>query len=83
MAECQFIKKRELSKKQDQYQIPNLSTISQESEELESEVATTNSEPSDLKKETSTGPLNPLPEKLEFSTLSITHQTTNLSELKL
>mgnify|MGYP006869351336 FL=1 len=83
MAECQFIKKRELSKKQDQYQIPNLSTISQESEELESEVATTNSEPSDLKKETSTGLLNLLLEKLEFSMSYTMLQITNSSEPKL
>ena len=83
MAECQFIKKRELSKKPDQYQILNLLTISQESEESESEVATTNSEPSDLKKETSTGLLNQSPEKPESSTSYTMHQITNSSELKL
>ena len=83
MAECQFIKKRELSKKQDQYQILNSLTISQESEESESEVVTINSEPSDSKKETSTGLPNQSPEKPEFSTLYTMHQITNSSELKL
>jgi hypothetical protein len=82
VAKCQFIKKRELSKKQDQYQILNSLTISQESEESESEAVTTSSEHSDSKKETSTGLLNPPPEKLEFLTSSIMHQTTNLLELK-
>jgi hypothetical protein len=66
VAECQFIKKRELSKKPDQYQILNLSTTKPESEELESEVATINSEPWDLKKVISTGPLKLSPEKQEF-----------------
>ena len=83
MAECQFIKKRELSKKQDQYQILNSLTISQESEESESEVVTTSSEPSDLKKVTSIGLLNQSPEKPESSTSYTTHQITNLSEPKL
>jgi hypothetical protein len=45
VVECQFIKKRELSKKPDQYQIPNLSMTKPESEESESEEVITNSEP--------------------------------------
>jgi hypothetical protein len=77
VAECQFIKKRELSKKLDQYQIPNSSMINQESEELELEVATINSEPLDLKKETSTGLPNLPLEKQEFWMLFIMHQTMN------
>ena len=66
MAECQFIKKRELSKKPDQKQILNSSTINQELEELESEEEITNSELLDLKKETSIGLLNLLLEKQEY-----------------
>jgi len=42
--ECQFIKRRELSKKQDQSQTLNSLTINQELEELELEEVTTNSE---------------------------------------
>ena len=83
MAECQFIKRKELSKKPDQYQIPSSSMISQELEESESEVEIINSEPSDLKKVTSTGLQNPSPEKPEFSMSFITLLTTNSSELKL
>jgi hypothetical protein len=63
--ECQYIKKRELTKKQDQSQILNSLTIRQESEELESEEETTNSEPSDSNKETSIGLHKPLQEKQE------------------
>ncbi len=77
MAECQFIKRRELSKKPDPYPIPNSSTINPESEESESEEVTTSSEPSDLKKVTSTGLLKLLPEKPELLTLFIMHQITN------
>ena len=77
MAECQFIRKRELSKKLDQYLILNSSTINQELEELELEVVTINSEPSGLKKETSTGLLNQPLVKQEFSTLYIMPQTMN------
>ncbi len=83
MAECQSIKKRELSKKPDQYQTLSLLMINRESEESESEEATTNSEPSDSKKETSTGLQKLSPERPELLTSFITHQTTNLSELKL
>ena len=48
--------------------------ISQESEELELEEVTTNSELSDLEKVTSTGPLKLPPEKQEFSTVYTMHQ---------
>ncbi len=82
MAECQFIKKRELSKKPDQYQILSLSTIKLELEELESEEETINSEPSDLNKETSTGLHNQPPEKQESWMLFIMHQITNSLEQK-
>ena len=51
--------------------------INQESEELELEEVTTNSELSDSEKETSTGPHKQLPEKQESSMLSIMHQTMN------
>jgi hypothetical protein len=44
VVECQFIKKRELSKKLDQYPILNSLTKNQELEELELEEVTTNSE---------------------------------------
>jgi hypothetical protein len=44
VAECQFIKRKELSKKLDQLQILNSSMIKLESEELELEVETINSE---------------------------------------
>jgi hypothetical protein len=44
VAECQFIKRRELSKKPDPFQILNSSMINQESEELELEEETTNLE---------------------------------------
>jgi len=83
VAECQFIKRKELSKKPDQYQIPSSSMTSQELEESESEVEIINSEPSDLKKVTSTGLQNQSPEKPEFLTSFITLLTTNSSELKL
>jgi hypothetical protein len=63
--ECQYIKKRELTKKQDQSQIPNSLTIRQESEELESEEETTNSEPFDSNKEISIGLHKLLQEKQE------------------
>ncbi len=82
VAECQFIKKRELSKKLDQYLILNSSTIKLELEELELEVAIINSELSDLKKETSTGLLNLPLEKPEFLMLFIMPQTTNSLEQK-
>jgi hypothetical protein len=58
VAECQFIKRRELSKRLDQFLTLSLSTIRQELEELESEEVTISSEPSDSRKETSTGPQN-------------------------
>lgn len=83
MAECQSIKKKELSKKPDQYPILNLSTTSQESEELESEVATISSEPSDSSKAISTGHLKLSPEKQELLMSSIMPQTINSLELKL
>lgn len=83
MAECQFIKKREPSKKQDQFPILSWSMISQESEELELEEVTINSEPSDLSKVISTGPLKQSLEKPELLMSFIMHQTMNWSEPKL
>ena len=83
MAECQFIRRKEPSKKPDQYPTPNSSTTNQESEESESEEATISSEPSDSRKETSTGPQNQSLEKPEFWTSSTTPPTTSLSEQKL
>jgi hypothetical protein len=77
VAECQFIKRKELIKKLDPYPILNSSTTRPELEESESEEGTTNSEPSDSRKETSTGPQKPLPEKQEYWTLFITPQITN------
>ena len=75
-------KKKEPSKRPDQFLTPNLSTTSLELEELESEEVTTSSEPSDLKKETSTGPQKLLPEKQESSMSFTTPPTTSWSELK-
>ncbi len=82
-AECQSIKKRELSKKPDPYPTLSSSMTSQESEESESEEVTTSLELSDSRKVTSTGLLKQSPERPELSTSSITHPTTNSLELKL
>jgi hypothetical protein len=77
VVECQFIKKREHSRKLDQYLILNSLTINQESEELELEEVTINSEPLDSEKVTSIGLLNHVLEKQEFWTLSIMPLTIN------
>ena len=83
MAECQFIKRKEPSKKQDQSPILNLSTIRLELEESELEEVTTSLEPSDLKKVISTGLLNQSPEKQEFWMSYTMPQTTSSLEPKL
>jgi hypothetical protein len=83
VAECQFIKRKELSKKLDQSQILNSLMINLELEELELEVVITSSELLDSKKETSTGHQKQSLEKLELLMLFTTHQTTNLLEQKL
>ncbi len=77
MVECLFIKRKEPSKKPDQYQILNSLTKNLELEESELEEVIINSELSDSEKETSTGPLNQPPEKQEFSTSFITLPTTS------
>ena len=77
MEECQYIKKRELTKKQDLSQILNSLTIRLESEELELEEETINSEHSDSNKEISIGLHKLLQEKQESWMLSIMHQTTS------
>ena len=82
MVECQFIKRKEHSKKPDQYLILNLLMKNLELEELELEEVIINSELSDSEKETSTGPLNQTPEKQEFLTSFIMLPTTSWLELK-
>ena len=75
--ECLYIKKKELSKKQDQSPIPKSSMIKPESEESESEEETTNSEPSESNRAISIGLHKQLPEKPEFWMSSIMHPITN------
>ena len=55
---CQYTRRKEHSKRQDQSQTPGFSMVNPEFEESELEVAIINSVPLDLKKVTSTGHQN-------------------------